>query len=239
MIRFILTLAVCLSTTSTLCAQGLHFAQKEIKMGILSEDDAPRAFDFHYKNKTSHPILIKKVETTCGCAQPHYKKGVISPNEEGIVSVTFYPMGRAGNVRKSIFVNTDTLNSTQPTQLILSGTVTASTDPYINYPYAIGPLRLMQATVHFHKVKTGQRQLISIEAVNSGEMPLSLTTSGLPHYISFIPETIAPKEKGDLKFIIHPEKLKDKGEFKSDFLLEGVGNVSKLQRTMTVEGILE
>ena len=234
---FVILLFLC-CFKGTIVAQELHFLTKQIKIGTMSEDDEPRTFNFQYINETNKDIAIKKVETTCGCAQPHYKKGTIHPNEKGQVSVTFYPMGRAGDVKKSIFIHTDTLKEHTPIQLILTGKVTPTTDPYINYPYVIGPLRLMQTTVHFNKVRAKQRQMVSIEVVNSGTDTLCLSTSGLPPYVSFstIPARIAPQEQADLTFIIHPDKIKQNGTFLCDFLLEGAGNLPEIQKTMTIKG---
>ena len=227
---------LCIACFTTMCAQQLDFRQKSINMGIMSEDDAPKTFHFAYMNESDNEVKILKVETTCGCARPQFKKQAIRPQEKGSVSVTFYPLGRAGEVCKSIFVYTDTITSKAPIELTLVGKVTPSTDPYINYPYAIGPLRLMQSTIHFHQVK--QRQMVCVEVINSGTKSLTLSTTGLPPYISFLsqPTAIAPKEKAELMFIIYPEKMKQKGEFKCDFLLEGVGDYSTLQRTMTIMG---
>lgn len=44
---------------------------------------------FKFENTGTEPLIINKVESTCGCTVPEYTKTPIKPGEKGTVSVTF------------------------------------------------------------------------------------------------------------------------------------------------------
>ena len=143
-----------------------------------------------------------------------------------------------GDLHRTLYFYTDSKIDQPDFTLTLTGKVLPSSDPYIDYPYAIGPLRLMQSTVHFPTISGKRKQMVCIEVVNAGHRTLQLSTAGLPAYIQFQsnPTKIAPDEKADLWFIINPQTCPQRGKIEQDFLLEGVGDVSRLQRTMQIVG---
>lgn len=49
----------------------------------------PVTHEFKFENTGSEPLIISKVESTCGCTVPEYTKTPIKPGEKGTVSVTF------------------------------------------------------------------------------------------------------------------------------------------------------
>ena len=49
----------------------------------------PVTFEFKFKNIGTEPLIISKVESTCGCTVPKYTNTPIKPNEDGSVSVTY------------------------------------------------------------------------------------------------------------------------------------------------------
>lgn len=49
----------------------------------------PVTYEFKFENIGTEPLIISKVESTCGCTVPDYTKTPIKPGEQGSVSVTF------------------------------------------------------------------------------------------------------------------------------------------------------
>lgn len=49
----------------------------------------PVSYDFTFTNAGSEPIIINKVESTCGCTVPSYTEKPIKPGESGSITVTF------------------------------------------------------------------------------------------------------------------------------------------------------
>lgn len=60
---------------------------------------------FYYENTGNAPLVIYKVDASCGCTVPNWTKKPISPGTKDYILVTFKMNGKKGIVQKSIFVN--------------------------------------------------------------------------------------------------------------------------------------
>lgn len=49
----------------------------------------PVTYEFKFENIGTEPLIINKVESTCGCTVPQYTKTPIKPGDKGSISVTF------------------------------------------------------------------------------------------------------------------------------------------------------
>ncbi len=49
----------------------------------------PVTYEFIFENIGTEPLIINKVESTCGCTVPEYTKTPVKPGEQGKISVTF------------------------------------------------------------------------------------------------------------------------------------------------------
>lgn len=57
---------------------------------------------FYYKNTGSHPLILKKTETGCGCTTVNYDQAPLAPGEEGKIEIVFNSKGRFGKQYKEI-----------------------------------------------------------------------------------------------------------------------------------------
>ncbi len=62
---------------------------------------------FYFKNTGKHSLIIKKIETGCGCTTVDYSKAPVLPGKEGKIEIAFNSAGRYGKQYKeiSIFAN--------------------------------------------------------------------------------------------------------------------------------------
>lgn len=229
--RIFLTLLL-LAAGLPLAAQ-LRFETRTLDLKTLSEDDAPSVHRFPYVNDSDQPVVILRVETTCGCAKPAYVREPILPGARGEVAVTFYPRGRSGVLNRSVYVYTSA--STEPVQLTLRGNVTPTTDRFAAYPYRKGTLRLKQEQVRFGRVRKPMRHIARIEVTNAGTRALHLSLMGAPDYLEFRtePSTIAPDSVADLVFVLNTAKL-EPGPLEFTVLLNGLP-VPPSQRELRIE----
>lgn len=66
---------------------------------------------FKFKNTGNKPLYLANVKAGCGCTVPDYTKGAIAPGKEGVVTGAFDTnKSHPGEVRKNIFVTTNTQN---------------------------------------------------------------------------------------------------------------------------------
>lgn len=68
---------------------------------------------FNFTNIGEAPIIISKVETTCGCTVPEYSKLPIKSGEKGFIKVTLTPSGPAIPVVKSVTVTSNARTTTK------------------------------------------------------------------------------------------------------------------------------
>lgn len=86
--------------------------------------DSKAHHTFHLYNVGGKPLIIKKVETSCGCTLVNIDKSKISPGEVAALKVTLDTSIKLGNVKKSITVFTN--DPQQPVlKLFLKGNVLA------------------------------------------------------------------------------------------------------------------
>lgn len=94
-----------------LCIESV-FAQKPIMVcekstynfGIIEEKKGPVAHVFVVKNMGKSPLIISKVDTSCGCTTPQWTKSPILAGKVGEIVVTYDPSGHKGVFMKSIKV---------------------------------------------------------------------------------------------------------------------------------------
>lgn len=215
--------------------EAMQFDCRSIETGELEEDGAPTTYTYRWRNGGEQPLVITRIQTTCGCAQAGYDKRPVPAGGEGEVKVTYHPKGHPGDFRRKIFVYTQ-LSDKQPTAVLeLTGHVKASALPTHDYAHAMGPLLLKQRTV---RLAGDRKQTERIECLNAGTKPLRLTADAnlLPEYLTFEcdPEVFGPGETGDLVIRFDPAKAPENLPAWMPVLLEGL-TLPPSQRTLRVE----
>ena len=66
---------------------------------------------FHFKNTGNKPLIIERVQPSCGCTVAETPKEPIAPGKEGVIKGAFDSNGRVGIQHKSIYVETNTKGS--------------------------------------------------------------------------------------------------------------------------------
>lgn len=146
----------------------MRFERTQIDAGHIGEDDTPPSYTFKWHNEGTAPLIITRVQTTCGCAAATYGRQPSAPGGEGTVTVTYHPKGHPGSFDRRIFVYTQ-LSDKMPTAILhLTGTVIASELTDGDYPYAMGTLRLKQQSVRFAREGLQSER---IECLNTAAKP--------------------------------------------------------------------
>lgn len=79
---------------------------------------------FRFRNTGKYPLFLTEVKAGCGCTVPDYTKGAVPPGGEGVVTGAFDSnKSHVGQVRKNIYVTTNTLGKSSHT-LIFDGQIT-------------------------------------------------------------------------------------------------------------------
>ena len=72
--------------------------------GAIVKNDGEQMYSFEFTNKSTHPVTIQKVTTSCGCTTSGWTKEPVIPGAKGYVNVTYNPSGTT-TFNKSLTVN--------------------------------------------------------------------------------------------------------------------------------------
>lgn len=75
----------CLLFNSALCFAQLTWSVRQVELNASVADQEVQA-SYAFANNTDHPITIKEINTSCGCAKIDLEKKTYAPGEEGTLS---------------------------------------------------------------------------------------------------------------------------------------------------------
>jgi hypothetical protein len=90
----------------------------------MSQEDAPRTFEYSFVNRGSSVMVISRLISTCSCAVATYDKRIVKPGERGVICLTYNAKGRVGTNLQRVFVYTG--DNVQPTAILRLEVTTAS-----------------------------------------------------------------------------------------------------------------
>ncbi len=109
--------------TGTLIAQTttITFEKSTHDFGKIKEQDGMATVVFVFKNTGDAPLVINRVQASCGCTTPSWTREPILPGNTGVITAAYNPANRPGTFIKSISVFSNA--GTQPTLLTIRGDV--------------------------------------------------------------------------------------------------------------------
>jgi hypothetical protein len=104
--------------SKTLTPENLSFKADSHDFGTIQE--GPNAdFEYVFTNTSREPIIIQKVQASCGCTTPSYISEPVLPGKTGYIKASYHTQGRPG-----AFTKTLTVESNAGTKVLsLKGTV--------------------------------------------------------------------------------------------------------------------
>ena len=95
---------------------GVLFAQNKPKIefkknvydyGSIKEEVEVAVSEFEFTNTGKSPVIIQRVDASCGCTAPTYTRTPVLPGKKGEVKVAYNTVYRPGNFHKTIRVHTN------------------------------------------------------------------------------------------------------------------------------------
>lgn len=88
----------------------LSFDKLEHDYGTVKAE-VDNIYYFTVKNTGKKPLIIEKVEASCGCTSPEKPEKPILPGKSDRIKVVFHPAaGQVGNQNKTVTVTSNTVN---------------------------------------------------------------------------------------------------------------------------------
>lgn len=235
---------ICLALSFVAIAQKavITFEEKTFDFGKVNEEDGKITHVFDFVNKGNSPLVINRVQASCGCTTPTWTKEPIEPGKKGSISVTYNPQGRPGAFTKSITVYSNA--SEDQFILTIHGEVIPKTTGDSNpYPINMSGLGLKSKVIQMNNVDKGKTQVRALEVQNSLKTPIKVTVENLPAYLtaSVSPDTFRPKQEGKITFTFDSKKCAQWGPVANDVFIaiNGVKNTTENFKVLVVSNVTE
>lgn len=194
---FILLLIVGATFQVEVQRAKIKFETKVHNFGKIGEGDGKVSYDFVFTNSGGTPLLIKRVETSCGCTVSKWERSPIDPGRTSVIAITLDPKNRPGRFTKGITVYTNSVD-TPNVQLKITGDIIAGSKKSDSlFPVVLGTLRLERDTVY---MSTSQSTVVKIQMRNIGIERVAINRVEKPDYlnIDYSPLIFLPGYSGTL-----------------------------------------
>ena len=199
----------------------LNFEVKEHDFGKVNEEVGKITYEFEFVNKGNAPLVISRVQASCGCTTPVWTKEPIEPGKRGSITVTYSTTGRPGAFAKSITVYSNAID--EQMMLLIKGDVIPkqNADRASYYPVNLGGLMSKARFIQMNSIIKGDKQTRVLEIQNSGKVSVKPTFEGLPSYVTATvsPETLKPNEEGKITFTLNSKNATSWGPTNDEFYL--------------------
>ncbi|MEI8278297.1 MAG: DUF1573 domain-containing protein [Bacteroidota bacterium] len=88
---------------TTLVPDNMTFKTDVHDFGTIPEGPAAE-FNFEFTNTGKEPIIVQRVQASCGCTTPSYSKDPVLPGKPGDIKASYNTNGRIGPFTKTITV---------------------------------------------------------------------------------------------------------------------------------------
>lgn len=215
----------------------VEFQQRMHDFGTIKEVNGPVSYDFVFTNRGNSPILIKNVESSCGCTSPEWTKQPILPGKTGYVKATFDPKDRPGYFDKTITVFSNAKNPV--VELKIKGSVEGRTRTVLDeYPYELASgLRLPLDHISLMKVRKGAMKSMTYGVYNNAGKSVHVSFSGLPAWLKagIEPQQIEAGKTGMLKVACNGALVEEFGLNEKEIGLVVDGTRHPLKVSVTLE----
>ena len=219
----------------------ISFEQKTHDFGKVNEEDGKITHVFDFTNRGITPLVVSRVQASCGCTTPVWTKEPVEPGKKGTITVTYNPSGRPGTFTKTITVYSNATD--EQMVLTIHGEVIPKSNENTTYPVVIGSLRSKSKVVQMNNVEKGKSQTRILDIKNTSNSSVRVNIENLPAYMSATvsPETIKPNEEAKLTFSINSKTAAQWGPISDDvyLILNGNKKYSEEYKLTVVSNIIE
>lgn len=85
---------------------AITFEATEHNFGDITQGDVVE-HTFKFKNTGTQPLIIERVDVTCGCTTPAWTKEPVMPGKTGFVTAKYNSAGRLGQQKKAVTIHSN------------------------------------------------------------------------------------------------------------------------------------
>lgn len=188
--------------------------------GTIGENDGYVEHIFKYKNTGDAPLIITRIQASCGCTKPEWTESPVEPGQEGIIIITFNPKGRIGNFNKSATVYTNENDGYKRHKLTITGVVVEKpSDPHVYYTDTIGGVGITNKDLTFQNFITTGANRRQMHIKNYNDETVYFSWENIPEYVTVkCPDSLKADWPGEILITIDGRKtLEKRGRIKESF----------------------
>jgi len=106
-IFFTLASAMSILTFAQQKGPAISWDETSYDFGTIQMEDGTVTHTFTFVNTGDEPLVLTKVQPSCGCTAVDYTKEPVAPGSKGFVEAAYNPTNRPGPINKSITVTTN------------------------------------------------------------------------------------------------------------------------------------
>lgn len=111
--HFSLAIALML-TVAAWAGAKIDFKNTSHDFGNIPQRGGRVTCEYKFTNTGDAPLVIISVSNGgCGCTKPTFPQQPIKPGESGVISITFDPTGRRGELNRTVQVKTNASKKTK------------------------------------------------------------------------------------------------------------------------------
>lgn len=182
----------------------LDFDTRHIHADPMKETDMPVKFIYRMSNTGTSPIQVKRLMSTCSCANAVCDRTVVAPGDTAKITVTYDPKGHPGKFERRIFVYTQEGNI--PSAILkLSVRVDDADDFSGMYRFRKGNVRLRRDMVEFAAGNKGVEKIPFVN-LSGSELRLDCDRMLLPACLDIhtVPAVLKDREEGEIVISFDP-----------------------------------
>lgn len=187
---------------------GIYYREREHDFGELEESINFATHRFEFVNRTPKPIIVNRVESSCGCTAPSWSSEPVAPGEKGYIEARYETTNRLGKFDKTLTVYTNSPYS-PISYLAIKGNVLRTQQKQVpnNYtPPVIGRIDFEKYQVAFEPLLDNQTAMKEIRIINQSSyssMLYLVAPERVPVYAKITyPESLEPNEVAKIQISI-------------------------------------
>jgi hypothetical protein len=217
----------------------ISFKEESYNFGAIKAADGLVTHVFEFTNTGSMPLIIKNVETSCGCTTPEWTKQPVMAGAKGIIKVSFNPEGRSGPIDKTITISSNAAKS--PVYLKITGSIIPKAlAVQEEYRFATGDIHFKASQIGFNTIHPAQVRTEKVDMMNTGKSAVKISFLNVPSYLSIkaVPEILQPDQKGVVSITYDGAKRND-WDFLIDYVYMSLNDKKDNSYKLTITATLE
>lgn len=181
--------------------------------GNIKEADGPVTAVFTFTNTGNSPLILNKVDASCGCTTPEWTKSPIMPGKTGVVKAIYDPANRPDRFDKTVTIYSNAKKNSQVVVRIKGNVIPKVLSLEEQYPYAVGQVRLKRSSIEMSRIMAKTSKTETIEIINTGKKPAIVSFEKVPEHIQLtaIPISIPAGKNGQIRCVYNSSKKNDFG----------------------------